>query len=373
MIIDITVTLLTATATATAVNDIAVTVVLNDEIINPEETFCERVDDCLDIPTANGNYVLKILNGVKSWIAESAGGGVWGSIIGTITNQTDLVNYITTRLTGYATEAFVTSQGYITNVITSLGYTPENVANKSDSYTVSSSTTYSSTKALVDGLATKQNSLGYTAENTANKSDSFTASSSTTYASTKALVDGLATRSLVLLSTATASNSSSIDFEVDYTVYKKYILEFTNVQSSVNYTDDLWLRVGIGSPVAYQSGATDYSWIRNSLATSTSVSAANTAAGAYSDTKIIVVPFLNNTGVYSVSGSVVIYNPSDSTYHKNIEWTSAMRWITAVSVVGTNKYSGAATYRSTSSITGLRIMSSTGNILTGTFKIYGVA
>lgn len=39
----------------------------------------------------------------------------------------------------------------------SLGFTPENVANKSDSYTVSSSTTYASTKALVDGLATKQN------------------------------------------------------------------------------------------------------------------------------------------------------------------------------------------------------------------------
>jgi hypothetical protein len=43
-----------------------------------------------------------------------------------------------------------------------LGYTPENVSNKSDSYTSSSSTTYSSTKALVDGLATKQALLGYT-------------------------------------------------------------------------------------------------------------------------------------------------------------------------------------------------------------------
>lgn len=38
-----------------------------------------------------------------------------------------------------------------------LGFTPENVANKSDSYTASSSTTYSSTKALVDGLTTKSN------------------------------------------------------------------------------------------------------------------------------------------------------------------------------------------------------------------------
>jgi hypothetical protein len=39
-----------------------------------------------------------------------------------------------------------------------LGFTPENVANKSDSYTTSSSTTYATTKALVDGLGTKVNS-----------------------------------------------------------------------------------------------------------------------------------------------------------------------------------------------------------------------
>jgi len=37
-----------------------------------------------------------------------------------------------------------------------LGFTPENIINKSDSYTVSSSTTYSSTKALVDGLFLKK-------------------------------------------------------------------------------------------------------------------------------------------------------------------------------------------------------------------------
>ena len=40
-----------------------------------------------------------------------------------------------------------------------IGYTPENIVNKSDSYTASSSTTYASTKALVDGLSTKQKKL----------------------------------------------------------------------------------------------------------------------------------------------------------------------------------------------------------------------
>ena len=43
-----------------------------------------------------------------------------------------------------------------------LGYTAENTANKSSSYTASSTTTYANTKALVDGLATKQDALGFT-------------------------------------------------------------------------------------------------------------------------------------------------------------------------------------------------------------------
>ena len=50
----------------------------------------------------------------------------------------------------------------LSNILAVLGYTPENVANKSDSYTASSSTTYASTKALVDGLATKLSKGTYT-------------------------------------------------------------------------------------------------------------------------------------------------------------------------------------------------------------------
>lgn len=269
-----------------------------------------------------------------SWSAFAGGSASWGGITGTLSNQTDLQNALNAK------------QNTLTNPVTGTGTNNEIAAFNSTGSTITSlaTTTYPTLTELsyVKGL-------------------------------TSAVQTQINNRALVLLSTATASNSSSIDFEVDYTVYKKYVVEFTDVQSSVNYTDDLWLRVGTGSPVAYQSGANDYSWIRNNLSTSTAAATANTASGAYSDTKVILDPFMNNTGVYSVSGSVVIYNPSNSTYHKNIEWTSTMRWITAALIIGTSKYSGSATYRAATAITGLRIMSSTGNILTGTFKIYGVA
>lgn len=41
------------------------------------------------------------------------------------------------------------------SIATALGYTPENISNKSSSFTSSSTTTFANTKALVDGLATK--------------------------------------------------------------------------------------------------------------------------------------------------------------------------------------------------------------------------
>ena len=67
----------------------------------------------------------------------------------------DLSNYYTKNETYSQTEI----NGFLSGKQNSIGYTPENVSNKSDSYTASSSTTYASTKALVDGLSTKQKKL----------------------------------------------------------------------------------------------------------------------------------------------------------------------------------------------------------------------
>lgn len=50
----------------------------------------------------------------------------WASSAFTTTSA--VATQITTALTGYATQAYVTSQGYITNVVTALGYTPLNKA-----------------------------------------------------------------------------------------------------------------------------------------------------------------------------------------------------------------------------------------------------
>jgi ABC-type hemin transport system substrate-binding protein len=79
--------------------------------------------------------------------------------VATFTTTAAVASQITTALTGYATQAFVTSQGYITNVITALGYTPENVANKKTSLADNSDTFYPSQKAVKTAVDAKQDTL----------------------------------------------------------------------------------------------------------------------------------------------------------------------------------------------------------------------
>lgn len=70
------------------------------------------------------------------------------------------LGYITaSALSGYATQAWVTSQGFITNVVTALGFTPENVSNKKTDLTDNSDTFYPTQKAVKTAVDGKQNTL----------------------------------------------------------------------------------------------------------------------------------------------------------------------------------------------------------------------
>ncbi len=84
---------------------------------------------------------------------------VYDWAVATFTTTAAVASQITTALSGYATEAYVTSQGYITNVITALGFTPENVANKKLNLSDNSDTFYPSQKAVKTAVDAKQDTL----------------------------------------------------------------------------------------------------------------------------------------------------------------------------------------------------------------------
>ena len=97
----------------------------------------------------NGKIYVKIMNG---WELDELHNVYINT--GTLANNDALIYESSTQLWKNKT------------IATALGFTPENVANKSDSFTASSTTTYANTKALVDGLATKQNTLVLAADYT---------------------------------------------------------------------------------------------------------------------------------------------------------------------------------------------------------------
>ena len=98
--------------------------------------------------------------------------------------------------------------------------------------------TYSQTE-INNFLSGKQNSIGYTPENSANKSDSYTTNSSVTYASTKALVDGLDTK---LDKGTYAGTAQDLKNEIDGKANASHthnISSITNLQTALDGKEDI--------------------------------------------------------------------------------------------------------------------------------------
>lgn len=120
--------------------------------IPEEDTVYKDVELTVDVHPTERLVETYTTNGVKTITGEFNGGEitvdvdtdtVWGSITGNITDQTDLIDYITGKdndiktwvesqsyltslsLTGYATESWVTNQGYLTEHQSLDGYATE--------------------------------------------------------------------------------------------------------------------------------------------------------------------------------------------------------------------------------------------------------
>lgn len=179
----------------------------------------------------------------------------WG--IGLFQTAFQVSSAITTALTGYATQAWVTSQGYITNVITALGYTPENVANKETTALDTSTTKYPCNNVVKTAVDAKQDALGYTPENVANKStDTALGSSNTLYPSQNAVKTYVDNRSVLKRSTSTTVTSSTTLGTINNLTHSVAANEvwYFEASGSVSCSSTSGARLGIAIP----TGATVY-------------------------------------------------------------------------------------------------------------------
>lgn len=159
----------------------------------------------------------------------------------------------------------------------------------------------------------------------------------------------------VFLATATAATSSSLDFasSIDST----YFLYAFVIESLVPVTDNaaIWLRTSADGGSSYDSGASNYNGnIQNGF--------------NGSDTKIVLSDGVGTNSGEHVNGIVYMFNPSDTVFTNftflggSLDSTSSARG-----------HYGWAQRSSAAAVNAIRFLAATGNLESGTIKLYGCA
>jgi len=166
---------------------------------------------------------------------------------------------------------------------------------------------------------------------------------------------------MVLLATATASNVTSVDFtsgiDSTYDVYEVHLL---NVKPSTDSTY-LYLRTSSNGGSVYDAGTTDYGNASQYFTTSWSGSSGNAAQLPLS------YSIGNAANENGFSGTVRLLNPSAAKYGEFL-WTGGYTNISSALTFVV----GYGTRRSAAIVNALRFFFSSGNINSGTFKLYGL-
>jgi hypothetical protein len=179
----------------------------------------------------------------------------------------------------------------------------------------------------------------------------------------------------VLLSTATASASSSISFTsgIDST-YDIYQFEFINIHPA---TDAVYFQFNLstdgGSNYNVTKTTTSFEAYHNESDSATNLryATANDLAQSTSDQRLIdVIPTGAGEDDRCASGYLHLFNPSSTTYVKhfiasvqaNVAGTSNYSWISNTAGYG----------NTTSAVNAIIFRASSGNIDAGTIKMYGI-
>lgn len=167
--------------------------------------------------------------------------------------------------------------------------------------------------------------------------------------------------SMTLLSTVTASNSATVDVETTFSsTYDAYMLVISGVRAASG-GNALGALLKIGGSYA----ASNYLWV----VTYSTDGAGPSRGSSASDTKIHFSQVNLDTAATGAANYVAyIHNPSSTALTKKIHWSG-------ISYDGTNmaQVSGSAMNTGTSAMTGIRFLMDSGNITSGTFRLFGIS
>ena len=170
--------------------------------------------------------------------------------------------------------------------------------------------------------------------------------------------------SMVLIGSATASNSASIDFtSLPASGYSAWKIICTDYYPSSN-AQNLYLRISNGG--TFQTA--NYWYTSRVYGTDGGAASLNSA----SDT-VIAINGLSATlpsgGTVPFCFELTITNPGGTTNNKNVYGEGAYKLTSGVFVYNTT---GGGYTGTTSALDGIRFISSSGNLATGNFYVYGI-
>jgi hypothetical protein len=171
---------------------------------------------------------------------------------------------------------------------------------------------------------------------------------------------------LTLLSTVTASNSATVDIETTFnSTYDSYLIVFSNVAPS---SDTVSLRVLLKINGSYQTSGYNFHAARPD-----NTSSAYSAQGASAQAMIAITGGIAMNSRATTSGSTAdmhlrINAPASTATIKSIGWNGSMAGATNCVLFGSGQF-----VTSFEALTGVRFFYSSGNILTGVFRLYGLA
>jgi hypothetical protein len=175
---------------------------------------------------------------------------------------------------------------------------------------------------------------------------------------------------MVLLSTQTASNDSSVDITsgIDST-YDQYVITYTGIRPST--TDSFKINFSSDGGSTFAVNKTNTFWkIRHwendgntELTSETAYSRENSTADV--DLTESTMP---DDADSNLSGVMYLYNPSSTTYQKQFLTTNSLMGISNASYVTWI----AGTLDTTSAVNGVRFLYPSYNIASGTFKLFGI-
>lgn len=370
--------------------------------------------------TGTANYVLKTDgSGNTSWVAQSGGGGVssplttkgdiWGysttdaripigsdgtfltadssqstgvAWSGGINTDSQLVKLITQSSHGFSVGdiLYLSGSTYTKAIATSLAASEVvgivSVVNSSDTFTLclngllttglsglSAGTLYY----LSPSSAGTATSTEPTTNGQVSKPVYIAASSTTAYLCINQrgkLISSSSSGALVLITTTAANDSASISFTGLSNTYSRYIITIDDYFPATDATD-LYLRTSADG-TNYDSGASDYKY-------EPIYTVDNTYASGYATVTAAQINLMAHSASYGIGsgtgegahGTVTLINPS-GTARRRIEAMMYARdaYFQFQNTVGIRDAASA--------IQGVQFLSSSGNIASGTFKLYGV-